>query len=508
MKFLFYNIFSFFTFIKIAIVRSGKIRIENIQNNNTIIQNKNTINNKTSILKTKSFDFIQFNTNSSYLKENMDFENNDILKSNLKGNISLYKIEKINKMKNITTNKIENKELYRNINVSFDEKENIKSHKIVNYLNKIKKKKTKNLNKNRKKKIKNKLKENHQLRKKKINQSINLKKSIKGNIKINWDFSILCKDELNIMNLSLEFIPTIKKSKDYFTQMLKKKKKIINNKKSSNHLENLNCKIKTKEKIILTMKSWKKRINYCHKSIEILLTNSLPPYKLILNLAKEEFQKKNLELPKNLLNLLKYDNFEIFWVEENNNVFKKLIPTINRFKEDLIITVDDDVIYPNDMIEKVITLFRKYGSKFPISFGGRETDWKFIKKKKNSFKKIRISSHYGACSIVKYNFFKSKLMELYIQTTEPQIKKGIKCFDDFLYTYAALLNGYFYLRSREYSIRKYVYFSPKLNAPFSKMKSKKKVWKKYHNSIKSYIKKKYHISVVNLIIYLRKHKIK
>ena len=504
MKFLFYNIFSFFAFIKIAIIQSGKIIIENIQNNNTIIQNKNTTNNKTSISKTKSFDFIQFNANSSYLKENMDFENNDILKSNLKGKL-VYIIEKINKIKNITINKIENKELYRNINVSFDNKEFIESIKTINYLNEMSKKKTKNLNENRKKKLNNKEKENHQLSKKKINQSMNQKNSINGNIKINWDFSILCKNELNITNLSLDFIPKIKKSKDYFTQLLKNKNKIINKSKSSNDLENLNCKIKTKEKIILTMTSWKKRIKYCHKTIEILLTNSLPPYKLILNLAKEEFPKKNLELPENLLNLLKYDNFEIFWVEENNNVFKKLIPTINRFKEDLIITVDDDVIYPNDMIENVIMLFRKYDSKLPMSFGGSTTDWTFIKKKrkKKASKKIRISSHYGACSIVKYDFYKDKLMELYTQTTEPLIKKRIRCYDDFLYTYAALLNGYFYLRSSEYSIEKYVNDSPRLPGAFCKMKNKRKLWKNYHNCIRRYIKENYHISIENLIIYLR-----
>ena len=48
-----------------------------------------------------------------------------------------------------------------------------------------------------------------------------------------------------------------------------------------------------------------------------------------------------------------------------------------------------------------------------MSFGGSHSDWKFIKKKKKSFKKIRIGSHYGACIIVKYDFFKDKLMELY-----------------------------------------------------------------------------------------------
>jgi hypothetical protein len=149
--------------------------------------------------------------------------------------MSLYKSEELNKIKNITPNKIENKELYRNMNVSFEQKENIKSNKTVNYLNEMSKKnktikKSKNLDKNMKKKINNKEKENHQFREKKINQLINLNKNIKGNIKVNWDFSILCKNELNIKNLSLEFIPTIKKSKDYFTQILKNKNKIINNK--------------------------------------------------------------------------------------------------------------------------------------------------------------------------------------------------------------------------------------------------------------------------------------
>ena len=61
------------------------------------------------------------------------------------------------------------------------------------------------------------------------------------------DFSIIYKDESNITNLSLEFIPTINKTKDYFIQMLKNNNKIYY-KKSFHDLEKLNCKIKTKEK--------------------------------------------------------------------------------------------------------------------------------------------------------------------------------------------------------------------------------------------------------------------
>ncbi len=255
------------------------------------------------------------------------------------------------------------------------------------------------------------------------------------------------------------------------------------------------------------MTSWKKRILNSIRTIELLLTNSLPPYKLILNLAEEEFPNKNKDLPTSLLSLLKYPNFEIFWVKENNNVFKKLIPTINRYKKDLIITVDDDVIYPNNLIEKVIFQYKKYGSNNPMSFGGKKSDWKFIKKKNNSSKKIRIGTHYGACSIVKYDFFKEKLNELYFNTTESKIKQEIKYYDDFLYTYAALLNGYFYIRNKEFSIRYLVEKSPKSRYTFSRFREKKiklQKWNINHSVIKEYIRKNYNTSVIDLIIALKK----
>ena len=63
-------------------------------------------------------------------------------------------------------------------------------------------------------------------------------------------------------------------------------------------------------------------------------------------MATDEFPKKKLKLHENLLNLLRNINFEIYLDKENTNVFKKLMPSLNRFKEDLIITVDDDILYP------------------------------------------------------------------------------------------------------------------------------------------------------------------
>ncbi len=68
------------------------------------------------------------------------------------------------------------------------------------------------------------------------NKSKNSILNTKGYIKINWVFSILCKNELNITNLSLEFIPNIKKSKLHFSLFSNNKKKLIK------YLKNFNLK--------------------------------------------------------------------------------------------------------------------------------------------------------------------------------------------------------------------------------------------------------------------------
>ena len=248
------------------------------------------------------------------------------------------------------------------------------------------------------------------------------------------------------------------------------------------------------EKLYITLTSWKGRINLIHKNLENLLNNKIKPKKIILNLAIEEFPKKNSELPKEILNLLYgYKNFEIFWVEKNNNVFKKLIPTINRFKKDLILTVDDDISYPYDCIEKMIKCYYKLGGKNPVSFGTNYTDW-------NISGKI-INSHFGAGSIVKYEYFNNKLNEIYLNTTIDRIQKNIKCPDDILYTYAALLNGKKKIRCKEYSINLKISNKLTIKNSFSENYSKNYTFflLEYHNIIKEYIKRKYNITIIKLI---------
>jgi hypothetical protein len=250
-----------------------------------------------------------------------------------------------------------------------------------------------------------------------------------------------------------------------------------------------------KNNIYVTLTSWKGRIKFIGKNIETIINNTIKPKKVILNLSIDEFPKKTFELPKDILNLmLKYDNFEIFWVKEDNNVFKKLIPTLDRYKSSLIISVDDDISYPKNTIEEMLKCYNKYGGRNPVSFGGKVSDW--------NIDGTILHSHFGPGTIVKYKYFGEKLKEIYMNTTVNRIKKGIKCPSDVLYTYAALLNGYYYIRCRDFSISKYrTKTRKKYPKPFSENSNKHflTLLNSYHNVIRNYLKEKYNFTLKEII---------
>lgn len=121
--------------------------------------------------------------------------------------------------------------------------------------------------------------------------------------------------------------------------------------------------MKNGKKIIVTMTSWKKRIQYVSKTIYMMERQSLIPDKIILNLSTDEFPNKEKELPKDLVLLAdSLDNFEIYWVKTNTRAFKKFIPTLGRyFNEDCwILTVDDDYYYNRDYVSMMVETAEKY----------------------------------------------------------------------------------------------------------------------------------------------------
>lgn len=103
------------------------------------------------------------------------------------------------------------------------------------------------------------------------------------------------------------------------------------------------------KKLIVTLTSFPERINEVHLVITTLLNQTLKPDKIILWLAEDEFPNKEKDLPQNLLNLQKY-GLTIKWCE-NLKSYKKIIPALLEYPEDILVTADDDLFYPKDWLE-------------------------------------------------------------------------------------------------------------------------------------------------------------
>lgn len=103
--------------------------------------------------------------------------------------------------------------------------------------------------------------------------------------------------------------------------------------------------------IIVSLTSFPLRIKAVSYTIESILSQTKKPNKVVLWLAEEQFPQKEKDLPKRLLKLKKY-GLIIEWCEDIRS-YKKLIPSLEKYPNDIIVTTDDDVYYPPTWLERL-----------------------------------------------------------------------------------------------------------------------------------------------------------
>ncbi len=102
--------------------------------------------------------------------------------------------------------------------------------------------------------------------------------------------------------------------------------------------------------LIVSFTTYSKRIYDAHLVVESIGRQVIKPHRIILWLDKEEFSLENLP------EILKKQVHRGLEIEFCNNIrsYKKLIPTLRLNPEANIITIDDDILYPFDMIDRFI----------------------------------------------------------------------------------------------------------------------------------------------------------
>ena len=108
--------------------------------------------------------------------------------------------------------------------------------------------------------------------------------------------------------------------------------------------------------LIVTLTSFPRRFSLLHLCICSLLHQSVKADRIILWISEEEIKKS--PLPPRVTRLQKY-GLEIRIMKENLKSFKKIFYVYKEFPEAILITIDDDFIFPYRHIENLYTSYKK-----------------------------------------------------------------------------------------------------------------------------------------------------
>lgn len=176
-----------------------------------------------------------------------------------------------------------------------------------------------------------------------------------------------------------------------------------------------------KERIIVSMTTYGKRVVNIPAVLDTIFAQTMPPDLVVINLAFEEV------VPSNVQEYIETHGIELNRVKDTK-VYKKIIPTLKKYPDDCIISIDDDYLYPDYMIADFMDVHSKYPD-FPIS-GCREVIFE-------------LQCHNGPATLIKKNFFGD-----YLDKIDSEVMQHCPS-DDITFTYFVNKAGYAYLRTKE-----------------------------------------------------------
>lgn len=111
------------------------------------------------------------------------------------------------------------------------------------------------------------------------------------------------------------------------------------------------------EKIVVSFTSYPARIGNISKVLNTIREQTIKPDKVVLYLAEKQFQERRL--PKEVVDLI--DGwFEVRWTIDDLMSHKKYYYAMKDFPDDIIITIDDDMMYKDYMISELLVGHRRF----------------------------------------------------------------------------------------------------------------------------------------------------
>lgn len=204
--------------------------------------------------------------------------------------------------------------------------------------------------------------------------------------------------------------------------------------------------------VIASMTSYPARINTVYYAIKSLMLQTYKPDKIILWLAESQFE--NQLLPENIIEL-EDKGLEIRYCPDLKS-HKKYYYAMLEQENNLLITYDDDIIYPSDSIEQLMKYHKKYpecvicNRGFEILFDKNgnvidEKKWKIITNEGINKPSIKIMPSTGGGCLYPPNAVSEKVFDWEL------IKANALTADDLWMKAMGLLKGTKVVKTSKYS---------------------------------------------------------
>lgn len=113
-------------------------------------------------------------------------------------------------------------------------------------------------------------------------------------------------------------------------------------------------------RIVISFTSYPPRINCVYQVVESLYRQTIPADEIVLYLSMDEFPDAEADLPERLIELIGRGGFRIEWKPGNLKSHKKYYYALQEYRDAVVITVDDDKVYAQTMIEDLIESYRRF----------------------------------------------------------------------------------------------------------------------------------------------------
>ena len=104
-------------------------------------------------------------------------------------------------------------------------------------------------------------------------------------------------------------------------------------------------------RLIVSLTSFPARIAFVPQVLDCLLSQNHPADEIVLWLSEDQFPGREKDLPETLFQSASAGKLRLRWVQGDLKPHKKYIYAFREYPEDIVVTVDDDVLYDRKLLE-------------------------------------------------------------------------------------------------------------------------------------------------------------